>query len=302
MSFSRFVTFTSLACLLPLAANATEVTTAPAVQAPAPVAVAPTPAATTNASAPVTRGEFTAMVRETLLNNPEIIMDAVKKMREKQEAETKKKAAEGLVKYKSDIFDAESPSVGAKDADVTIVEFFDYHCGYCKHLLPVVTQAINEDKKVRFIFKEFPILSEDSVTAARAALAVNRVAKDKYFDFHQALMKSNVKFDEKMLLETAKKLGIDTAKLKAEMGKPEITAILDKNREIAGTLNISGTPALIMGDEIAPGAVSYEELKSMIQAVRSGKKPVEELQATKEAEAAKEAAKAAPAPAAAPKN
>lgn len=295
MSVSRLLTASLSLALLPVAALAqTPPAAAPAAEpaAAAPVAAAPVAAAPVsgNAGAAVTRAELPALVKETLMNNPEIIMEAVKKMREKQEAEGKKKAAEGLAKYKADLFsNAELPSVGPKDADVTVVEFFDYHCGYCKHMLPVVNQALAEDKKVRFVFVEFPILSEDSVTAARAAIAVNRIAKDKYFDFHQALMKSSSKFDEKMLLDAAKKLGIDSTKLKAEMAKPEITAMLDKNREIAGALNITGTPAIILGDEIAPGAVPYDTLKKMIAAVRSGKKPSDAMAEEKAAAAAPKA-------------
>ncbi len=245
---------------------------------------APTPA---DAGRPVTRGEIPALVKEALLNEPEMIMEAAKKLREKQEMASRKQAEEGLKKYKDDLFNnPDSPVVGAKDADVTVVEFFDYHCGYCKHMLPVINQILADDKKVRFVFKEFPILSEDSVLAARTALAVSRVAKDKYFDFHSALMKANGKFDEKMLLDTAKKLGIDPAKVKAEMAKPEITAILDKNREIATALNISGTPAIILGDEIAPGAVDVETMKKMLAAARAGKKPSEALRAPEPAPAA----------------
>ncbi len=222
---------------------------------------------------PVTRAEFGALVREAILNDPEIISDAVTKLREKQEAAAKAKAEAGLKKYHADMHSASNPSVGPKNADVTIVEFFDYHCGYCKHMVPVLAQALKDDPKLRVVFMEFPILSEDSVLAARAALAANRIAPDKYFAYHQALMSSKGKFEEKMLMDTAKKAGIDDAKLKAEMAKPEITAILDKNRKITSELGITGTPAIIMGGEIAPGAVDAETLKKMIAAVRAGKKP-----------------------------
>jgi protein-disulfide isomerase len=261
---------------------------APAAPDSAPAAAAPAaPVAAPSAGQPVTRGEIPALVKEALMNEPEIIMEVAKRLREKQEADAKKQASEGLKKYKNDLFNnPDSPAIGPKDADVTIVEFFDYHCGYCKHMLPVINDLMKEDKKVRFVFKEFPILSEDSVLAARVALAVNRVAKDKYFDFHQELMKANVKFDEKMLLDTAKKIGVDTAKVKAEMQKPEITAILDKNREIASTLGVSGTPAIIMGDSITPGAVDLETIKKMVAAVRGGKDPHEAVKAADEAAAA----------------
>jgi len=281
MSFSRCLFLaTPVALLVSSAVFAQATPTAPADNTAIPSIIAPAATApvTNNPGSPVTREELPALVKEIIMNEPELIMEAAKKLREKHEAEGKKQASDALQKYKNDLFaNPELPSVGAKDADVIIVEFFDYHCGYCKHMLPVLNETLDKDKKVRFVFVEFPILSDDSVTASRAALAVNRIAKDKYFDYHSALMKASGKFDEKFLMEAAKKLGIDTKKLKEEMAKPEITAALDKNREMAGALNISGTPALILGDEIMGGAVDYDTLKKVIDAVRAGKKPSEAM-------------------------
>jgi protein-disulfide isomerase len=276
---SRFsIVSLSLACLLPLAAHAQATPpAAPAAAAPA-IQVAPVaPPAAAADTRPVTRGELPALVREALMSNPEMIKDAVEKLREKQAAEAKTKADAAMVKYKDALFnDPDAPTVGAKDADVVIVEFFDYHCGYCRRMVPAVTQLLKEDKKVRFIFKEFPILSEDSVNASRAALAVNRIAKDKYFDYHQALMKIEGKYDEKALLDAGKKLGISSDKLKAEMAKPEVTAILDKDREMGAELGVTGTPAIIVGNTLIPGAIPYEEMKKVVENVRAGKKPIED--------------------------
>jgi protein-disulfide isomerase len=139
--------------------------------------------------------------------------------------------------------------------------------------LPVVTQLADEDKKLRVVFKEFPILSEDSVTAARAALAVYHINKDKYFDYHQALMHLQGKFDQVALEDAARKVGVDSTRLKLEMEKPEITAELDSNRALGDQLQIHGTPALILNDQIYPGAMSYEELKKLIAATRVAKTP-----------------------------
>jgi len=223
----------------------------------------------------ITRQELPALVRDALMNDPNMIMDAVKKFKEQQAAEARKKAQEALVKNKEAVFnDASAPSLGdAKTADVTIVEFFDYHCGYCRHLLPDLTKLYKEDGKLRVVFKEFPILSDDSTAAARAALAVNRIAKDKYFDYHTALMKHEGKYDEKSLLDIGKKLGIATDKLKTEMAKPEITAELDRTRALAEELGIRGTPAVIIGDELSPGAVPFEEMKKMVAIARGSAKP-----------------------------
>jgi protein-disulfide isomerase len=230
---------------------------------------------TAHAQAPaaITRDQVPSLVREALMNDPTIVVDAMKKYRENQEVAAKKAFKENLVKTNNEIFHSpDSPVLGdEKNADIRIVEFFDYHCGYCKRLLPDLNKLVAEDKKVVIVFKEFPILSEDSITASRAALAVHRIAKDKYFAFHSELMKASGKFDEPRLLDIAKKLGISPDKLKAEMAKPEITAILDKNRETASLLRIEGTPAMIIGSELLAGAAPYEEMKKLVDAARKEK-------------------------------
>jgi protein-disulfide isomerase len=226
-------------------------------------------------SAPVTHDELAALVKDIIINDPDIIMEAVKKIHDKQVEKTKQEVKESFDKHSKELIaDTTSPSLGdPKTADVTVIEFFDYHCGYCKHMLPAMTQLTNEDKKVRVIFREFPILSDDSVLAARAALAVNKLDKSKYFAYHTALMQSSGKFDEKMLGDLAKKQDIDPRKLKETMELPEITANLDQTRKIAEDLAIRGTPALLVGDQLLPGAVPYEDLKKIIDDTRKGVKP-----------------------------
>lgn len=280
MHFSRFTALTLSAIALPFIALAQTPAAAPAAAAPS--------------TAPITRAELPALVKEALMNEPEMIMQAVQKMREKQQAEAEKKTTESIAANKAGLFnDADSPSVGdEKTADITIVEFFDYHCGYCKHMLPTITQLLKDDKKVRVVFKEFPILSEDSALAARAAVAVNRIAKDKYFAYHTALMKHEGKYEEKNLLEMAQKEGIDSAKLKAEMAKPEVTAVLDKMRKLGEDIGVRGTPAIVMNDHFLPGAADVDEMKRMIANVRAGRKPDDNGTAPAAAPAAAAPAKA----------
>lgn len=210
------------------------------------------------------------MVKQIILDNPEILKEASQKLRDKQAQQSAQQAKDAITKNMAQLTSADSPTVGDPKADVTIVEFFDYHCGYCKQVMPEIAQLLKEDKKLRVIFKEFPILSEDSVTAARSALAVNRIAKDKYFAYHQELMKVNEKFEEKSLMEIAKKLGINTTKLKAEMDKGDITATLDANRTLAGEIGIHGTPALIINGMLYPGALPYDDLKKLVDAAHAG--------------------------------
>ncbi len=222
-------------------------------------------------SSALTKSDVPAIVKETLMNDPEIIMQALEKLRAKKAEEAKKATSAALEKNRAAIFqspDIPASGASAADADVMIAEFFDYHCGYCKHFLPELAKVMADDKKLRVVFIDFPILSEDSVTAAKAALAVNRLNKDKYFEFHSALMKESGKFDEKRLLEIAKKIGIKADALKAEMAKPEVTALLDKNRAVAQEIGINGTPGLIIGNQVVPGSLSGEELKGMIAELR----------------------------------
>ncbi len=281
MSLSRLIIASLSITALPFAALAQAAPAVPAAPAPVPAAAAiPAPPSmpATVASGPVTRQELPALIKEVLMNEPEMVMDAVKKLREKQQAEAKKKTDTAIAANKEALLnDADTPSIGEKTADITVVEFFDYHCGYCKHMLPVITQLTSEDKKVRVVFKEFPILSEDSVTAARAALAVNRIAKDKYFAFHSALMKHEGAFDEKSLMDIAKKQGISADALKAEMAKPEVTAALDKSRKLGEEIGVRGTPALIVGNHFMPGAADLDTMKKSIADIRAGKKPGEEI-------------------------
>jgi protein-disulfide isomerase len=234
--------------------------------------IAETPGTAPNANAPVTRGELHELVKQAIMDEPEIIMNAVHKIRDKQEAENKRVTAESFSKHRAELQnDKTSPSVGSKNADVTVIMFFDYHCGYCKKLLPTITKLLDEDKKVRVVFREFPILSEDSVSASRAALAVNRVAPDKYFAFHTALMKTQGAYSEEVLLSTAEKVGANRVAVKAEMDKGAVTTQLDQNRKLGEDLGVRGTPALFVGEKLLPGAVPYETLKRIIDETRSGK-------------------------------
>ena len=242
-------------------------------QAPA-VATAPSTAsatATKPANAPVTREELPKLIEETLVENPEIISKVMQRLHENQQKRAKAEAEEGLKKHANTLFKNDNyPSIGPKDADVTIVEFFDYHCGYCKQMLPTVTEMVKKDKKVRIVLRDYPILSEDSVLASRAALAVHRIDPSKYFDYHTALMSMSGKFDEKNLTEAAKKLGIDAKKFKTALDAPETAALLEGNQTLAADLGVRGTPAIALPDRILPGAVPLEDLQRLVDNQRTG--------------------------------
>ncbi len=224
-------------------------------------------------NAPITRKQLPALIKEILVNDPSILNAAVEKMQIAQEEENIKKSGESISKNKADLFsDPTSPSVGPKDADVVMVEFFDYHCGYCKQALKSVSELLEKDKKLRIVFKEYPILSEDSIYASKAALAVNRIAKDKYFDFHKAMFAAKGAINEEFVLGEAKKLGIDTARLKTELSNPELANIIEKDRKLGTEIGVQGTPAFIIGNGFYPGAIPYENMVKIIEDVRKNKK------------------------------
>ncbi|MBN8530550.1 MAG: DsbA family protein [Alphaproteobacteria bacterium] len=224
----------------------------------------------------LTKEDVQGIIKEWILANPETIIESVNGMQKKQMEEQFGKAKENIAKKKDEIFnDAGSPVAGNPKGDVVLVEFFDYNCGYCKKAFTTVNKLIEDDKNLKVVFKEFPILSESSELAARAALAVYSLDKAKYFDYHAALMKFTGNKDEAKLLELAKDVGVDPDKLKAEMGKQEVKDAINRDRTLAQALMIRGTPAFIIGDELIPGAIEFDALKAKIAAVRGGAKPAE---------------------------
>jgi protein-disulfide isomerase len=211
------------------------------------------------------------LVRDYIMANPEIIAEAIEALREKQRLAAEEEAAKALVDRAKEVFqDPSAPVAGNPQGDVTLVEFFDYRCTYCKSVADAVFDAVRADGKVKLVFKEFPILGPESVVAARAALA--SVKQNKYEVYHRALMKMRGKVDEQSILKTAAEVGIDVEKLKKDMGDADIDAALKRNIELARALDIGGTPAFVIGDRIIPGAVDQPTLKRLIEETR---KPTE---------------------------
>jgi len=162
--------------------------------------------------------------------------------------------------------DPTSPVLGNPTGDVTIVEFFDYRCPYCKAVVPRLEEVIAEDKAVRVVLIEFPILGDDSLFASRAAIASR--AQGKYLVFHDAMMAHKGSLDQDKILELAKDSGIDVEKLKADMQAPEVDALIRRHHELAEKLGVNGTPAFVIGQELVPGAVDAETMKAKIKQAR----------------------------------
>ena len=208
-------------------------------------------------------------VRSFILNNPEVLMESVNKYHEKTTAKDNE-AAKGNLKTQADnLYKGGHPEVGNPKGDITIVEFFDYNCGYCKRALDTVAKTLDNDKNVRMIFIDLPILSPTSSTAAKWALAANK--QGKYWELHKALLTSNSPKDEENIAKLAQAAGLDVERLKKDSSDASIEATLKKNAEIAHALNISGTPGFIVGDNILRGYVEYEGFKSIVDLERKSK-------------------------------
>ena len=212
--------------------------------------------------------EIEKIVREYLLENPEVIFEAVQRHREKQQQlQAERDRAVVTQHAKALLADPDSFVGGNPDGDVTLVEFFDYRCGYCKQFAPVLASIKKQDPKLRVVYKEFPVLGEDSFRGAQAALAARN--QGYYLEFHEALMKVRGTLTEEVLMKVAASVGLDTDRLKRDMETPKILNVIGNNHKLAEALAIDGTPTLIVGDEIARGAIPMEELSAMIARARA---------------------------------
>ncbi len=209
------------------------------------------------------------MIESYLLANPRIlerVSDALQtEMRTAQRAESKAQIA---ALHDAIYNDPGHIVLGNPNGDVTLVEMFDYNCGYCRQAMPDMAMLLAEDPNLRIILKEFPILSEESVAAARVAVAVGKTDVD-YWAFHQALFTSRGQVTGDSALLEAEKLGLNRVSLSLDMQSAEVTKVIERSYELAKQLNVSGTPAYIIGDELIPGAIGLEELRNRIANMRA---------------------------------
>lgn len=219
------------------------------------------------------RAGIEKVVREYLMSHPEIVVEAIQTYREREQKAQEERTKQALTAHKELLLKAEgAPFVGNPKGDVTVVEFFDYRCGYCKRVFPLVAQLLNEDKNLRWVFKEFPILGPDSLTASRAALAAWNLDPSKYLTFHSELMKTSGALPEDRILRIAKDVGYDADKLRAGMKADAVDAQINRNHQLAETFGIRGTPAFIVGDELVPGAIDIDALRQLVAKARTAAK------------------------------
>src|SRR5204863_10076616 len=192
---------------------------------------------------------------------------ALQAAEDKMKGDAKDKAAQALSTRRREIFeDPDTPVAGNPNGDVSLVEFFDYRCPYCKQVVPSLEALLAEDRQLRLVYKEFPVLGPDSVTAARAALAARK--QDKYDAMHRALMAQKGQLDEAAVFRVASSVGLDVERLKRDMAAPDIDRMIKANTSLASALDIRGTPGFVIGDEIVPGAISLQALKQLIDTAR----------------------------------
>lgn len=208
------------------------------------------------------------VVLEIILENPDIVMQAVAILRARDEAAEQAAATAALATQGDDLFnDPNAIVLGNPDGDVTMVEFFDYNCGYCKRAYPVMQELLKSDDQLRVVFREWPILSDASVFAARAALAARR--QGKYEEFHWAMMAGNAARSENGVLAAAAEVGLDLVQLKINMASPEVDAHIAKSRELAQKLGFNGTPSFVVGQNLVPGFVGKDAMLELIAEARA---------------------------------
>lgn len=216
------------------------------------------------------RAIFREEVRAYLLDNPEVIMEAVAVLEQRQAAG---QAAQDMTLVKvnaQDIFDDGYSWVGGNpDGDITLVEFVDYRCGYCRRAHDEVKELVESDGNIRIIVKEFPILGEASTQSSRFAIAVKQIAgADAYAAANDALIRLRSNANEASLRKLAKSLGLDAEAILAHMDSPDVSREIQKTRELAQRLQISGTPTFVLHDDMLRGYVPLEQMREIVAAKR----------------------------------
>jgi protein-disulfide isomerase len=218
-------------------------------------------------AASLTQDQVNVAISQYLKDHPDEIVAALQAAQTQAEQRKQVAATQALADAKAEIFNnAADPVIGNPAGDVTVVEFFDYRCPYCKRVTDSLVSLIDSDAKVRVVLKEFPILGPDSLVAARVALAAHK--QGKYRAVHEALMAHKGSFEKDALIEVAAKVGADPARLATDMDDPAITAQLKANDALAAKLGITGTPGFIFGRQLVPGAISLDDMKKLVAAAR----------------------------------
>ncbi|MBN8994633.1 MAG: DsbA family protein [Rhizobiales bacterium] len=238
------------------------------------IAAEATPAPMSSAADGLTaaqRADVEGVIKDYLMAHPEVIKDAMDELQRRQDAAEAAQQVSAISDNSSALFSSKRQVVlGNPKGDVTLVEFFDYNCGYCKRAHADLKELLANDKNLRVVLKEFPVLGDGSVEAANVAVAVNIVAPDKYWAFHDAMLTERGQANGEKAIAVAEEIGIDKAKLIAAMKSPEIKATIAESYDLANKLALTGTPSYVTPKEVVVGAVGYDALKEKIGVARCG--------------------------------
>ena len=215
---------------------------------------------------PSEKEAFGSAVRSYLLENPQVLVEVISVLEEQQAAAQDMSEAQMISALSNEIFEDGFSYVGGNpDGDITLVEFIDYRCGYCRKAHPEVTELLRTDGNIRFIIKEFPILGEDSTLASRFALSVKLVAGEAaYFDMHNALLDGASAMSEGRLRRMANSAGLDADAIMEGMDDPEIDRILQANYQLAQAMQITGTPSFVLGETMLRGYAPLNVMEQMV--------------------------------------
>lgn len=222
------------------------------------------------------KSEIGKIVHEYLVKNPEVLREAITELDKRQKAEEAQQRESAIESVKSQIFDSKHQVVvGNPNGKVTLVEFFDYNCGYCKKALGDLGKLVKENPDLRIVLRDFPVLGQGSVEAAQVAMAVSKqIQGDKFWAFHQTLLGARGHAGKEQALKAARESGVDMARLEKDMKSPDIRAGYTEVMQIADKLSLTGTPSWVVGKEVIVGAVGYSELNDKIANYRKCGKTV----------------------------
>ena len=207
-------------------------------------------------------------IEQYIRSHPEVIEQAIQSLEVKRQRDEKLRVRQAIATHQEELLrDPASPVSGNLNGDVTVIEFFDYRCGYCKRVASAVMQLQKDEPGVRVVYKDFPILGEVSVFGARAALAAREQGKHQVF--HEAMLTSENELTREEVLAIAQRVGLDIKKLEVDLQAPEWQAAIDRNHALAKLLGISGTPGFVVGNEVYPGALELAGLKALVKQART---------------------------------
>jgi protein-disulfide isomerase len=218
-----------------------------------------------NSSTPNT--DVQRVIHDYILAHPEVLIESLRLAKQKEDQRNALNTKLMIASFKKDLVeDSNAPIFGNPLGDITLVEFFDYRCPYCRQVDPFLRTLIKDDPGVRVVQKQYPVLGPDSVFAARMALAAQK--QGKHGQLHDALMEKKPNINSVAMLKVAEEIGLDMQRLKSDMNSPDVDAELRRNVEIGTALRLTGTPAIIVGTELVPGATDLATLKAMIYDAR----------------------------------